>query len=701
MIPAILRPGSSRTSAAAGGLHRGAAVTLAALALAVLGLACVLGGGPKGLAYVFLYLLATVPGWPVGAALFGRRHAATWIVGPLIGYALTAGMVWAVIVAGLAGPLGFAAGWAAIACTTALLCRRVAGPLVRLPSWGSRETAALAFVLLLVPALTGPAFRNVGRTDAEGRRYYRAYFTADFVWHMALVSELERFDARPSDPYAADQPLHYYWTYFMVPAAADAVGPKSVLPSREAILLINAVMAGLLFTGAVFLLAWIVVPQAAAAAPATMFAFLAGSLEGLYAAWTLHARGAPLGELRNLNIDAITLWFFRGLTIDGLPRSLWYTPQHAGACALGLAGLAVVASEGSRAKPAAIVMTGVALAASLAFSPFLGGAFVLVYGITVTWDLLQAPKKIVWGLARHVLAALPVLAALGWVVGNDMLAGAGEALHIGFLAGNARHEPVLTLVLAIGPLLLLALPGLWPNARSRHARPAVAGLAVGLALFYWVSLPKTDPIWVGWRAGQVMLVTLPALGARGIVLLTTARRLRPIAIAAIVTLFAAGLPTTVIDAWNAQDIANTNMGPGFPWTTVLDKDEQAALEWVRRATRTGSVVQVDPAARGRATWSLIPTFGERRMAAGLPISLVAMPYYKPRTDEVGRMYATTDAREAWEIATRLGIDYVYVGSAERGVHAPDALAKFRSSPLFMRVYGNDTVEVFGVARRPL
>ena len=39
-------------------------------------------------------------------------------------------------------------------------------------------------------------------------------------------------------------------------------------------------------------------------------------------------------------------------------------------------------------------------------------------------------------------------------------------------------------------------------------------------------------------------------------------------------------------------------------------------------TPPAAIVQMDPTARGRTTWSLIPSFAQRRMAAGLPISLL-------------------------------------------------------------------------------
>ena len=79
------------------------------LGLAVLALAWRLGHGVAGLAYAAAYVLATLPGWPLGWRLFGRRHAGGWIAGALLGYALSAWTIWA------STSLGFTASWQRIA----------------------------------------------------------------------------------------------------------------------------------------------------------------------------------------------------------------------------------------------------------------------------------------------------------------------------------------------------------------------------------------------------------------------------------------------------------------------------------------------------------------------------------------------------------------------------------------------------------
>jgi hypothetical protein len=150
---------------------------------------------------------------------------------------------------------------------------------VTLPRWTRRDTTALVFVLLAVPALTWKPFAKIGALDDAGNRRYRAYFTADFLWHVALTAELGRMQSPPRNPYLTRRPLHYYWAYFVVPATISQVG---ILPSIQAHLTINALCAGLLFVSAIFVFAWCAVPRAGPVAAATLLALLAASAEGVH-----------------------------------------------------------------------------------------------------------------------------------------------------------------------------------------------------------------------------------------------------------------------------------------------------------------------------------------------------------------------------------------------------------------------------------
>ena len=666
--------------------------------------------------YIAIYAIALIAGLPLGLALFGRRHPAAWIAGGVIGYALTAFAIWIPIELGRPSGVAFALAWLAVAWAVLLAAKRVPPPLIVLPEWTRRDGRALLCVLLLTLAIAIPPFARAGAADASGNRYYRAYFTADFVWHEALTSEVAKFASPPRNPYLAHRPIHYYWTYFLLPAAAAGSLPNG-MDHVEAILKVNAVGTALLFASAIFLFAWTVAPRAWPVAAGVMMAILSSSAEGVYALWRFWQRGVPLGEVRNLNIDALSNWWPpNGLRIDGLQRCFWWVPQHSMAYALGLIALAVTTAGGSGAPLAAIVIAGLALGGAAMMNPFVGGAFSLVWGLTVVVDAARS-GDFVRRVLRHAVAVVPVALAILWCVGNQMVEGAGGALQFGWL-GEARNGPVWTLMLSLGPVLVAAVVGvlarLPPEGGSHESlesrrslrgfrlqaevRPAAPLLLafVALLLMYFVRL-DVDRAWVGFRAGQMFLAAAPALIACG---LAAAGTWRVVAVAVAIAAAAIGLPTTIIDTYNAQDITNFAQSPNGPWTVTVTAEEQQGLDWLRRQTPADAIVQMDPLARERSTWSLIPSLAQRRMAAGRPISLLGGTQndseYGERSARVRTMYATPDAQAAWDTARALRIDYIWIDRTERTAY-PSGMAKFDVSPdRFEPVFRNNEVSIYRV-----
>lgn len=299
----------------------------AALAASILALAWIFADGPAGWLYLLVYALAVAPGLPLGFALFGRRHAAGWIAGALLGYGLTQLVIWAVIVSGDASAMVFVIAWLLLCGLTWAVARLLGTPpLVPMDEWTRADTRAFLLVLLLVPVLMGSPYRNLGRADESGNKYYRAYFTADFLWHKALAFELGHFSLPPRNPYLAPSTMNYYWTYFLLPSTVAAAGPAP-LGDVEAVLKTNAFLNGMLMVAALFLLVRTAVGAPGPAALAVAIAVVAVSAEGLYAIVDLVRRGRPLAALADTNIDAVTAWEFGGLRIDNMPRSLWYTPS--------------------------------------------------------------------------------------------------------------------------------------------------------------------------------------------------------------------------------------------------------------------------------------------------------------------------------------------------------------------------------------
>lgn len=661
--------------------------------------AWIVGGGP-GLLYGLLFLLAGLPGLPIGLSLFGVRHPAGWIAGLLVGYAVTAFALWVPIAAGVASTAAFLVVWAAASAIAWSTTPWRRAPLVDLPPWGAPEIAGLAIVATLTLALSTPPLARVGATDRIGNHAYRAYFTADFVWHTALTAELSKYSMPPRNPYLASEPLHYYWTYFLIPAAVSASGP-GWLRDVQLCLKINALLTGLLLMSAVFLAAWAAVRRTALVTLAVSLTLIAASAEGTYELYRLWSRGQPLSALRDINIDAITAWHFQGLRIDGLPRCLWYVPQHSMAYALGLVALAVAAAIGAGGSTTAILLCGLALAGSTMMNPFVGGLFALAWGLAVAIDALRMPDA-VSRIARHTLAAVPVVGAVSWCVAAHMIDGAGDTLAFGFW-GPPAYSTATVLLLSLGPVLIPAAAGLAARTSVplRHALPALALVLISLFVMHLVRL-RVDVAWVPFRAGQMLLVAVPALVARLLASIVDSGRRWAVA-AVIAIAFIAGAPTTIIDAFNAQDVEDEDIGPGFHWTLVLHVDEERALQWIRTSTPKAALVQMEPTVRDRELsaghwgerWSLIPTFGERRMAAGLPISLMRVPAYLEKSLLVKTIYQTADAHEAWTIARRLRIAFIYVDDIDRAAY-PGA-AKFAASPQFFTpAFTSGPVGVFAV-----
>lgn len=652
-----------------------------------------LAAGAPAVLYTVVFAAALLPGVPLGLAVFGSRHPAAWVGGALVGYGLTQLALWAPMAAGVASRAAFALSWLLVLGAAYGASRLIVDrPAATVEAWRARDLRALLLVVLLVPALMGATYRNLGREDEAGNRYYRAYFTADFLWHSALAYELGKFSLPPRNPYLAPRPMNYYWPYFLLPSATARLAPAATPGGRDVqpFLEANAILVGVLMVAALFVVVRAGVDSTSGTAMAVVLAVLAASAEGLYAVLDLAARGRPLSGLLDMNVDAITAWSFGGLRIDNIPRSLWYTPQHTTAMALGLTGITVAVSAGAFARPAAIAFAGAALGLSTTMNPLLGGACSAIYGSCVVADALPKAGGLA-AVARHALAAAFVLAAVAWGAASRVMDGAGSALDVGF-SGFSRNSPVVTLLLSLGPILVPALAGV-RLARTDLARRAVAagvaGVLLGLFLLYFVRISEAS--WVGFRAGQILLVSIPVLLARALASLPRAGRT---ALAAAV--LAIGLPTTLIDTYNTQDIGNRRQGPGFRWTLWTTRAQAEAFAWLRANTSDEDVVQMEPIVRAREHWTLIPSFAGRRMAAGLPISLLPMPAYQERSNQVRTIFASPSADEARSIAHRLRIDYLYVDQSDLAAY-PDGTGKFEEHPaVFERVFVNEEVRIYRV-----
>ena len=90
------------------------------------------------------------------------------------------------------------------------------------------------------------------------------------------------------------------------------------------------------------------------------------------------------------------------------------------------------------------------------------------------------------------------------------------------------------------------------------------------------------------------------------------------------------------------------------------------FDWIKNNTEPSAIVQVDPTPRDPEHWAYLPAFAERRMATGLPISMVPLAKYQQASAAIRTIFDEAPLA-AYERAVRAGINYVMVGPPERAV----------------------------------
>ncbi|MEO8681507.1 MAG: hypothetical protein ABI665_20840 [Vicinamibacterales bacterium] len=668
-----------------------AALAAVAIAFAAMGLSV---ASPGALAFgLVAQLLFAAPGVLIMRRIAGVQ--AGWLapmtLGPLVGQALGSAALTGLWAAGGRGPWVIVAAPAIVA-----LLVRPAGRLQgrwRLPTLASGDRIALLLLLLVVPLIVALPFANVGAAVPDGQAY-RAYFTADYVWERAVVAELAKGDFLPVNPYFANDALHYYWMPHLLSAAEyRAVGSRV---SLDELLLMRSIFIDAFFVACLygFVRMFVARPWAAASGVATVT--LCSSYEGAYALWSYYQDGIPLGQVRYLNIDALSRWFFQGMPIDGMQRLLLYQPHHQVGYAMGLLGLVAVARRARRYDPAALGVAGLLLGLSTLISSFAGLMFTVAVGL---FEGASVIRRLEWrrALAHGTAGAVPLAMAAGLVLLFQYVDPAGSVLQVG-LNPVAAHRFAWVTFLSLGPVLILGGAGAMAAAQdNRRDVLFIGALSLTCVGFYFfVDVRDHQNVYVGWRVGHLLFMGATVLFALLFEQIATIERPRRNSMIALVSIVLLGaVPTTAIDIYNTQDITNRGDAPSFKWTMVLTPEDRQLFEWLQHNTAPDALVQVDPRTRDTATWAYLPAFAERRMAVGLPISMVPLEKYQQGSDRMSAIYEM-DARAAYDAAIQNHIDYLIVGAPERQAH-PGAEGRFDSIPVLMPlVLRNATISVYKV-----
>jgi hypothetical protein len=235
-----------------------------------------------------------------------------------------------------------------------------------------------------------------------------------------------------------------------------------------------------------------------------------------------------------------------------------------------------------------------------------------------------------------------------------------------------------------------------PAVRSGKRGLSVLGaLAVTSMLFYFfVNVRDHQDVYVGWRVGHFMFMAAAVvIGVLVEWIAVSASTSQPLWIAALLVAFAAGLPTTIIDIYNTQDISEHGNAPYF--TLVLRPDELQAFDWIKKNTRADATFQVDPIIRADDGWAYLPAFAERRMAIGFPISMIPLAKYQQGSTEITKLFDESPLA-AYERAVRAHVNYILIGPPERKAH-PGVEERFTSIPnQIALVWKNSTISIYEV-----
>jgi hypothetical protein len=668
-------------------------------AVAVLLVAEIIVIAPRADAWVIVatQIWMALPGVALARRAFGAdsSRAAAWFVGPAIGFGFS---VFGLLLFWAAGVQNWVAlvGAPALTWLLAAIAGRTGGLRLRLPRFDRRDVAGISAALMVVPLITWAPYDHVAEPVPDGEAY-RAYFTADFVWAMTVTAELAKGDVPPVNPFLSGQPVRYYWMSHLLSGAIYR-NTRGRGVTAEQVVLLDGLAFSTAFVGFCYALVRFAGGSAAFAALAIAVGFLANSYEAFNRFW-VYRQAEALFDWKDLNIDAVTRWFYQGMPVDGLQRLFLYQPHHLTGYVLALSGLWIVGFAEDVTDMSIALWAGVLLGLGFLFSTFTAIIIGLAVGVLFAARLI-ADRRLSAVFQCAILGAGPIVVAifvsmlLGYTDPRE-----GFLIRFGINRVALRQWPLMFL-LSFGPLLFAGLAGLLRVRWVVRDGAAVASLVLSALVFYFIAdVPDMGGVWVGWRSGHLLLIGFAVIGGAALSAAWRRRGARlPLAVVSLVAI-AFAVPTVAMDIYNAQDITNRRPGPNFPWTLIIKPQEREALDWLKRATPADAIVQIEPTARETQSWAFIPAFAERRMSGGLPISMIPLRPYREATQHVRMgVFLAPNAQEAHAMAEFLGIDYLYVGDLERDHYRQLSEAIAERPDLFPVVFKNESVTIHGVTR---
>ncbi len=445
-----------------------------------------------------------------------------------------------------------------------------------------RSTTAALVAVLLVLVTLWPLFTSARvRTSIHG------------LLHTSLLYTVVERGVPPENPFFADKPVRYYWSWHAGTAATCAVADVTPVTAFS-LANVAALLSFLLLLGA---LAFELAPVPGSAPLGVLLGYFGLNPIGALAFLSSHHKGCfedvahgadPLQVTQYLRLpigegdNRISATLTKFLNVSSFPAAFaltvgiwWLVPRIA-----------------ARSSVAGFVLGMVVMGGAIALSPITGLAAGGALGAAAALCALLSWRKPDERRGAIRVAAM-LLASLVIAIPFALLGGGDSEGNV--TAAPSRTKAVQSLE-TLGPMLLVGLPLLWARLK-RGALGArllvlsipvllVSGWAVGFAVNSEYKLVRiAAPLLGVFAAGSLALGCRPQSRWRG------AR----IALAALVV--AACIPTNAIAWWayvRHSEVVLHSHGNGMD--EVLDADQPLGemYAWIRANTPEDAIVIVDP-----------------------------------------------------------------------------------------------------------
>jgi hypothetical protein len=268
-----------------------------------------------------------------------------------------------------------------------------------------------------------------------------------------------------------------------------------------------------------------------------------------------------------------------------------------------------------------------------------------------------------WGIFA---GGVPVMLYDFLVVSRDPLLSIWNSQNI------TPSPPVWDTLIALSPVILLALPGAWFAIRGKQRRFRVLLVWSGLSLvLMYIPLGLQRRFMLGIYIPLALLAILGLEHLHNRVLKSWSFTFS----AGLLFLFA--MPTNFVILMAAQHGINTH-DPAL----YLTHGEANAISWLNENTPNGTIILASP-----GTGLFIPAYSDNRVVYGHPFETVDAGIMEEKS---AQFYRSGGAH--LEQFTQLGVSYIFYGPRER------ALGGLDPQPVLKPVYQSGEVEIFKILK---